>query len=93
MVTDVLSDHFPSWDGLNKTESKHLALALTPIEGNGWEEILKTEHYVAENTKAMIGVIQPHQGVELTFKAFHGTAFNEALLPSYRLTFIFGLKD
>ena len=93
VVTDVLNDYFPSWEGLNKTESKNMALALTPLEGDGWEELIKSEHYVAENISAKLGIIHPHQTVSLTFKAFHGTAFSEALLPSYRLTFVFGLKD
>ena len=96
-VTDVLNDVEPTkysdWNGLNKTESKDIALALVPKTGDGWLSLNEGDRWVADLGNPQIGTMKGNSTVSFGFEAKHGLAFSEALMPQYRLTFVFGLQD
>lgn len=96
-VTDLFNDVAPtqheSWLHLTKTESKDIALALTPLPSEGWLSVNDQPHYVINSNNTSIGVVKGKHDVQLTFEAKHGLAFNHLYQPQYRLTFIFELKD
>ena len=92
-TTDVFNDVLPeaheSWEGLNKQESKDIALALVPKAGDGWLSLNEEPRYVADTLNNDLGVIKAKSTVDFTFSALHGQAFEEVLNPSYRLGFVF----
>ena len=92
-VTDVLNDVLPNkyvdWSGLNKTQSKDIALALVPQPSEGWESLLEGPRYVADDSNYEIGEIKAKSSVDFTFTAKHGSAFIESLSPRYRLVLVF----
>ena len=96
-VTDVLNDvestKYTNWEGLNKTESKDIALALVPKVGDGWLVLNEGNRWVADLGETNIGTIKGNSAVSFDFEAKHGTSFTETLTPQYRLTFVFGLQD
>ena len=96
-VTDVLNDVEPTkysdWNGLNKTQSKDIALALVPKVGDGWLTLNEGNRWVANLGEMNIGTIKGNSTVSFGFEAKHGSSFTETLTPQYKLSFIFGLKD
>ena len=96
-VTDTLNDVEPTkydnWTGLNKTQSKDIALALAPKTGDGWLILNEGNRWVANLEEPNIGTIKGNSTVSFGFEAKHGSAFTETLNPQYELTFIFGLQD
>ena len=89
VLTDVLPDKYNRWEGLNKKESKNIALALVPKAGDGWLSLNEEPRYVADTLNNDLGVIKAKSSVDFTFSALHGQAFEEVLNPSYRLGFVF----
>ena len=89
VLTDVLPDKYNSWEGLNKKESKDIALALVPKMSDGWLSLNEGPRYVAGALSNELGTIKAKSSVDFTFSALHGQAFEETLSPSYRLGFVF----
>ena len=91
--TDVFNDVLPTkhsdWTGLNKEESKDIALALLPIPSNNWISLNEGPRYVAEDEKSLLGEVKAKSTVDFTFIASHGQAFTEMLEPVYKLVFVF----
>ena len=96
-VTDVLNDVEPTkysdWNGLNKTQSKDIALALVPKVGDGWLTLNESNRWVANLGELNIGNIKGNSTVSFGFEVKHGSSFTETLTPQYKLTFLFGLQD
>ena len=96
-VTDILNDVEPTeyadWSGLNKEESKDIALALVPKVGEGWLTLNEGNRWVANLGELNIGTIKGNSTVSFGFEAKQGSSFTETLTPQYRLTFVFGLQD
>ena len=88
---DVLPDKHTSWEGLNKAQSRDLALGLIAQEGEGWQSITTSTSYVANHTECVIGVIKPKSAVDFNFDIHHGKAFNETIAFQYRMVFVFDL--
>ena len=89
VLNDVLPDKYDSWEGLNKTESKDIALALVPKHSDGWINLTEKPYYVTNTTNETIGQIKGNSSVDFSFEALHGQAFSEVLTPQYQLTFVF----
>lgn len=91
LLNDVLPDKYDSWEGLNKTQSKDIALALEPQPSNSWISLNEGLYYVANTSSVELGQIKGNSTVDFKFSALHGQAFAEPLNPQYRLTFVFEL--
>ena len=89
VLNDVLPDKYDNWEGLNKKESKDIALALVPKVSDGWVSLTEGHRYVVESSNGDLGVVKAKSSVDFTFSALHGQAFEEVLNPSYRLGFTF----
>ena len=96
-VTDILNDVEPTkyadWVGLNKEESKDIALALVPKVGESWLSLNEGNRWVANLGSPVIGTMKGNSTVSFGFEAKHGSSFTETLTPQYKLTFVFGLQD
>ena len=90
---DVLPDKYSSWEGLNKKESKDLALGLIAKEGEGWQRLTTPTSYVAGHTEHEIGVMKPTSTISFEFDVHHGRAFSEAKTVQYRMVFVFDLLN
>jgi hypothetical protein len=88
---DVLPDKYDSWEGLNKTQSRDLALGLIAQEGDGWQSLVTPTSYVASHNECTIGIIAPKSAVGFNFDIRHGKAFDETKQIQYRMVFVFDL--
>ena len=89
VLNDVSPDKYSSWEGLNKTESRDIALALIPKSSDNWISLTEKPYYTANTVNETIGQIKGDSSVEFSFEALHGQAFSEVLNPQYQLTFMF----
>lgn len=88
---DVLPDKYPTWEGLNKEQSKDIALGLEAKSGSGWQQLTTPLSYVANHSDHQIGVIKPKSTVQFSFDVHTGKAFDEAKTVQYRMVFVFDL--
>ena len=93
VLTDVEPTKYSEWTGLNKAQSKDIALALVPKTGNGWLTLNEGNRWVADLGEVSIGTIKGNSTISFGFEAKHGSSFTETLTPQYKLTFVFGLQD
>ena len=91
VFNDVLPNYYESWEGLNREQSKNIALALIPKVSEGWATLNEDSYYVANHSSQLIGTIKGKSSVEFTFSAVHGISFAEPLNPQYQLVFVFNL--
>ena len=91
MLNDVLPSKYTSWEGLNKTQSKDIALALEPQPSESWTNLNEGSYYVADSSNIELGQIKGNSTVDFKFSALHGQSFSEILNPQYKLTFVFEL--
>lgn len=91
IFNDVLPNYYESWEGLNQEQSQNIALALIPINSEGWITINESPRYVADQSSGIIGTIKGKSIVEFTFSSLHGASFSTPLNPQYQLTFVFDL--
>lgn len=92
ILNDVLPNKYADWNGLNKEESKDIALALEPQPSEGWVQLIEGSRYVADNFNHHLGVIRANSSVSFGFQARHGSAFEQGLKPEYLLSFVFDLS-
>ena len=88
-MEDVLPDHYDSWEDLDLTASKRIALGVVPQESESWIWYHPGTYYVADTKNKVIGRVKRKSTVDFKFTALHGQAFGYNLNPQYRLTFIF----
>ena len=91
MLNDVLPSKYTSWEGLNKEQSKDIALALEPQPSNHWATLNEGSYYVVNTSNVELGQIKGNSAVDFKFSALHGQSFSEILNPQYKLTFVFEL--
>lgn len=91
VLNDVLPNQYDSWEGLNRKQSKDIALAVIPQASDSWISLNEGSYYVAGPSNNKLGQIKGSSTVDFKFSACHGQAFSETLNPEYRLTFVFEL--
>ena len=91
LLNDVLPNKYDSWEGLNKTQSKDIALSLEPQLSDGWLTLNEGSYYVANTSDIELGRVKGNSTVHFKFSALHGQSFTETLNPQYKLTFVFEL--
>ena len=90
---DVLPDKYTSWEGLNKSQSKDIALGLVAKPGSGWQRLTAPTSYISGHIEHEIGVIKPASSVSFEFDIHHGRAFSESKTVQYRMVFVFDLLN
>ena len=91
VLNDVLPSKYTSWEGLNKEQSKDIALALEPQLSESWANLNEGSYYVVDTSNVELGQIKGNSAVDFKFSALHGQSFSEILNPQYKLTFVFEL--
>lgn len=93
---DSYSDE--AWAKLGVKESQNFALALNLIASENWltqtqQDSLYAKTVQESGSEVNLGIIRPKADVAFHFSAKHGLAFNQALNPTYTMTFIFDLVN
>lgn len=91
LLNDVMPDFYADWNGLNKEQSKNIALSLVTKPQEGWLALENETYYAAEQHEKAIGTIKPNQTVSFDFQSLHGLSFSELKQPIYQLIFVFDL--
>lgn len=98
LLVDVLPTKYTDaeWNNLDSSKSNQIAIGVQSVSRVGdWLNLvdggLLYAKEIQDGTKSWLGDLNPNSTVTLQFTAKHGLAFQTALNPVYKITFLFDL--